>query len=77
MDRECRKSHQDGNQRCINKSLLVEENKLQLIVQLIQKPRVNKAEVMTLETLIVTDVHSKDVTANIMKNKVSSIKEFE
>ena len=32
---------------------------------------------MTLETLIVTDVHSMDVTQNIMQQNVQSVTDFE
>lgn len=61
----------------LKKAHKAEERKLQELVSLIQKPRANKIEVMTLETLIVTDVHSMDVTETLLHQKVFNTTEFE
>jgi hypothetical protein len=49
----------------LKKAHQAEERKLQELVSLIQQPREDRVAVMTLETLIVTDVHSMDVTGII------------
>ena len=40
----------------------MEEEKVQELVELIRMPNLGKADMRTLESLIVTDVHSRDVT---------------
>ena len=39
-----------------------EEAKVAELVELIRTPNLSKADVQTLESLIVTDVHSRDTT---------------
>lgn len=43
-----------------------EEAKLQELVNLIKTPRSNQVDLLTLGALIVLDVHSKDVTKDLV-----------
>ena len=54
-----------------------EEQKVQELVELIRLPNLSKADMRTLESLIVTDVHSRDVTQEIMELNVRDIAVFE
>jgi len=54
-----------------------EENKLQELVELVKVPRSNVVHTMTLNSLIVMDVHTKDVTQDIFKESVGSVSSFE
>ena len=47
------------------------------LVDLIRTPNLSKADVQTLESLIVTDVHSRDTTQEIMELNVRDIASFE
>ncbi len=54
-----------------------EEEKLLELVELIKVPRDNKAHQMTLGSLIVLDVHSKDVTKELALANVSDMDSFD
>ena len=54
-----------------------EEEKVSELVELIRTPNLSKADMRTLESLIVTDVHSRDVTHEIMELNVRDITIFE
>ena len=54
-----------------------EEEKVNELVELIRTPNLSKADMRTLESLIVTDVHSRDVTQEIMELNVRDTSIFE
>jgi hypothetical protein len=54
-----------------------EEEKVSELVMLIRTPNLSKADMRTLESLIVTDVHSRDVTQEIMELNVRDTSIFE
>lgn len=47
------------------------------LVELIRTPNLSKSDMRTLESLIVTDVHSRDVTQEIMEMNVRDVSVFE
>jgi len=55
----------------------VEEHKVQELVELIRMPNLSPTDMRTLESLIVTDVHSRDVTQEVMELNVRDISVFE
>ncbi len=59
------------------KAFDAEEEKVQELVELIRMPDLSKADMRTLESLIVTDVHSRDVTQEIMELNVRNVATFE
>lgn len=54
-----------------------EESKLQELVELIKTPNLRKKDIQTLESMIVLDVHSKDLTFDIMNQNIKDISVFE
>ena len=54
-----------------------EEEKVSELVTLIRTPNLSKTQMRTLESLIVTDVHSRDVTQEIMELNVRDTSIFE
>ena len=54
-----------------------EESKVAELVNLIRTPNLSKADMQTLESLIVTDVHSRDVTQRIMELNLRDKEAFE
>lgn len=54
-----------------------EERKVNELVDIIRTPNLSKSDMRTLESLIVTDVHSRDTTYELMEQKVSDIESFE
>ena len=50
------------NENSLKNAYRIEEEKVQELVELIRLPNLSKADMRTLESLIVTDVHSRDVT---------------
>jgi len=54
-----------------------EEEKVSELVDLIRTQRLSKSEMRTLESLIVTDVHSRDTAQEIMELNVRDIASFE
>lgn len=54
-----------------------EEEKVNQLVELIRTPNLSKADMRTLESMIVTDVHSRDVTQEIMEMNLRDTSIFE
>ena len=54
-----------------------EEEKVAELVDLIRTPNLSQGDMRTLESLIVTDVHSRDTTEELMKLKVCDTASFE
>ena len=48
-------------------ALRMEEQKVSELVDIIRTPNLSKSEMRTLESLIVTDVHSRDTTQELME----------
>jgi hypothetical protein len=57
---------QTGNKNALRDVYKKEEKKLEELVDLIKTPRSNEVDVLTLGALIVLDVHSKDVTKELV-----------
>ena len=54
-----------------------EEEKVAELVDLIRMPNLSKSDQQTLESLIVTDVHSRDTTQELMELNVRDTASFE
>ena len=61
----------------LTKAFALEEEKVAELVELIRMPNLRKIDICTLESLIVTDVHSRDTTKEIMELNVRNISSFE
>lgn len=61
----------------LSNAFRLEEEKVQELVELIRMPNIGKADMRTLESLIVTDVHARDVTQEIMELNVRDPAMFE
>ena len=71
------RSIQSTAENSLTKAFALEEEKVAELVELIRTPNLSKADMRTLESLIVTDVHSRDTTAEIMQLNVRDIASFE
>ena len=58
-------------------AFIAEEEKVAELVDLIRLPNLSKADMRTLESLIVTDVHSRDTVQEIMELNVRDVASFE
>ena len=54
-----------------------EEEKVAELVDLIRTQNLSKSEMRTLESLIVTDVHSRDTVQELMELNVRDVASFE
>lgn len=61
----------------LKNAFLAEEEKVSELVELIKRPSLSRKDLRTLESLIVTDVHSRDVTQEIMQKRIRDINIFE
>ena len=59
------KAIQSTAENSLSKAFILEEEKVAELVDLIRTPNLSKADMRTLESLIVTDVHSRDTTSEI------------
>lgn len=68
---------QSTSENSLTKAFKLEEEKVTELVDLIRTPNLSKADMRTLESLIVTDVHSRDTTQELMELNVRDIASFE
>ena len=61
----------------MRRAFRAEEEKVAELVDLIRTPNLSQSDMRTLESLIVTDVHSRDTTEELMRLKVTDITSFE
>ena len=61
----------------MRRAFRTEEEKVAELVDLIRTPNLSQGDMRTLESLIVTDVHSRDTTEELMKLKVTDTASFE
>ena len=66
-----------GTDTSLQAAMNTETKKLEELVELIKRPNMSKADKMTLGSLIVMDVHTKDVTAEVVDQRLNSIDAFE
>lgn len=66
-----------GSSVALKQAFVDEEHKLQELVKIIQKSEASPAAMMTLNSLIVLDVHTKDVTQQLLNKQQIKIGDFD